>query len=471
MEDKEKILLPEGFENMVRDVIGDSEWNAFVEALADEPSVSVRVNSKITDYRLQITDNSCSAVKWCEHGRYLAERPKFTYDPMFHAGAYYVQEASSMFVWQALEQLVERDAVVLDLCAAPGGKSTAIAQYLSEEGFLVSNEYVPQRAHVLVENITKWGALNCVVTNNAPRHFDKLKVKFDAILVDAPCSGEGMFRKDERAREEWSKANVEMCVERQREILESAWEVLKPGGVLIYSTCTFNSNENEEQVQWLIDEMEAEYLPLKIEEDWMITETERGYRFLPHKTRGEGLFMAAVRKQCTMHNAQCTIDAIYCVSDKKKQNKKDRNRKDKTLVQTQIASLQLSTLNLPEGFDVIESENKFYAVQKDRMALVDECRKCLNVLSFGVQMYEQKGKDLIPQAALALSQVYKRGAYPEVELSYEEAIAFLRKEAIVLADAPRGFVLVTYKGLPLGWVKNIGNRCNNLYPEFWRIRN
>ena len=263
--------------------------------MADEPSVSIRLNSKITDNRLQITDStsfltphsSFLTVKWCEQGRYLSERPKFTYDPLFHAGAYYVQEASSMFVWQALSQLVEQDALVLDLCAAPGGKSTAIAQYLSENGFLVSNEYVPQRAHVLVENITKWGAPNCVVTNNAPRHFEKLKTRFDAILVDAPCSGEGMFRKDERAREEWSPANVDMCVERQREILESAWKVLKPGGVLIYSTCTFNSHENEEQVQWLIDEMEAEYLPLKIEDDWMITETERGYRFLPHKTRGE----------------------------------------------------------------------------------------------------------------------------------------------------------------------------------------
>ena len=306
MEDKKKIVLPVGFEEMVRDVIGVGEWDAFVEALSEEPSVSVRVNSKITDNRLQITDNSCSAVKWCEWGRYLSERPKFTYDPMFHAGAYYVQEASSMFVWQALEQLVERDAVVLDMCAAPGGKSTAIAQYLSEEGFLVSNEYVPQRAHVLVENITKWGAPNCVVTNNAPQHFEKLKSRFDAILVDAPCSGEGMFRKDERAREEWSPANVEMCVERQREILESAWKVLKPGGVLIYSTCTFNRHENEEQVQWLIDEMEAEYLSIKIGEDWMITETERGYRFLPHKTRGEGLFMAAVRKQITDSRLQIT---------------------------------------------------------------------------------------------------------------------------------------------------------------------
>ena len=484
MVDKEKILLPEGFEDMVRGVIGDSEWDAFVEALADEPSVSIRVNgqrsmvngqcfnpsvlrtaplrqeSNIEDNRLQITDStsfltphsSLLTVKWCEHGRYLSERPKFTYDPTFHAGAYYVQEASSMFVWQALSQLVEQDALVLDLCAAPGGKSTAIAQYLSENGFLVSNEYVPQRAHVLVENITKWGAQNCVVTNNAPRHFEKLKTRFDAILVDAPCSGEGMFRKDERAREEWSPANVEMCVERQREILESAWKVLKPGGVLIYSTCTFNSHENEEQVQWLIDEMEAEYLPLKIEEDWMITETERGYRFLPHKTRGEGLFMAAVRKQCGMRNEELGV----------KQNKRLKEQK--------IKKVQVDVPLLGE-FGVVESENKFYAVQKGRMALVDEYRKCLNVLLFGVQMYEQKGKDLIPQAALALSQVYKRGAYPEAELSYEEAISFLRKEAIVLADAPRGFVLVTYGGLPLGWVKNIGNRCNNLYPEFWRIRN
>ena len=486
MEAKDKIELPKGFEEMVRGVIGDGEWDAFVDALSEEPSVSVRVNGQRSTVDGQQLEGDCfdnqtsqtsrtsptiqadwicgtqlSTVKWCEWGRYLAERPKFTYDPMFHAGAYYVQEASSMFVWQALEQLVERDAVVLDMCAAPGGKSTAIAQYLSEEGFLVSNEYVPQRAHVLVENITKWGAPNCVVTNNAPRHFEKLKVKFDAILVDAPCSGEGMFRKDERAREEWSRANVEMCVERQREILESAWEVLKPGGVLIYSTCTFNSHENEEQVQWLIDEMEAEYLPLKIGEDWMITETERGYRFLPHKTRGEGLFMAAVRKQGGIRNEELGMR-----NEKMEKNKKDKKAKNSTF------NSQLSTLNLLRGdYGVVESEGRYYAVQKESLGLVEECRKALNVLMFGVQMYEQKGKDLIPQAALALSQVYERGAYPEVELSYEEAISFLRKEAIVLADAPRGFVLVTYGGLPLGWVKNIGNRCNNLYPEFWRIRN
>ena len=532
MENKEKIVLPKGFEEMVRGVIGDGEWDAFVEALSDEPSVSVRINSQCTMHDAQCTihnaqftvhDAQCtmhnaqctmhnsqctvhnaqlidgqlstlnsqlstlnsqlstlnsqfstlnsqfstlnshlSTVKWCEYGRYLSERPKFTYDPMFHAGAYYVQEASSMFVWQALTQLVDKDAVVLDMCAAPGGKSTAIAQYLSEEGFLVSNEYVPQRAHVLVENITKWGAPNCVVTNNAPRHFEKLKSRFDAILVDAPCSGEGMFRKDERAREEWSPANVEMCVERQREILESAWHVLKPGGVLIYSTCTFNSHENEEQVQWLIDEMEAEYLPIKIGEDWMITETERGYRFLPHKTRGEGLFMAAVRKQITDNRLQITDNRLQSKSEKRK----DKKAKSSTF------NSQLSTLNLLKGdYVVVECEGKYYAVQKERVDFVEECRKVLNVLSFGVQMYEQKGKDLIPQAALALSRVYVRGAYPEVELSYDEAISFLRKEAIVLADAPRGFVLVTYGGLPLGWVKNIGNRCNNLYPEFWRIRN
>ena len=547
MENKEKIVLPKEFEEMVRSVIGDGEWDAFVEALSDEPSVSVRINAQCTMHDAQCTmhnsqctmhnsqctmhDAQCtihnaqftvhnsqlidgqqttdngqqsidgsqlstlnffakgsktfgsqfstlnsqfsilnsqlstlnsqlSTVKWCEYGRYLSERPKFTYDPMFHAGAYYVQEASSMFVWQALTQLVDKDAVVLDMCAAPGGKSTAIAQYLSEEGFLVSNEYVPQRAHVLVENITKWGAPNCVVTNNAPRHFEKLKSRFDAILVDAPCSGEGMFRKDERAREEWSPANVEMCVERQREILESAWHVLKPGGVLIYSTCTFNSHENEEQVQWLIDEMEAEYLPIKIGEDWMITETERGYRFLPHKTRGEGLFMAAVRKQGGIENGELRIE-----------NSCSKKRSDKK-AKSSTFNIQFTTDDLLRGeYGVVESEGRYYAVQKERVDFVEECRKVLNVLSFGVQMYEQKGKDLIPQAALALSQVYVRGAYPEVELSYDEAISFLRKEAIVLADAPRGFVLVTYNGAPLGWVKNIGNRCNNLYPEFWRIRN
>ena len=467
MENKEEIILPAGFENMVRDVIGDGEWNAFVGALSDEPSVSVRINAQCTMHNAQLDNGQQAAVKWCEWGRYLAERPKFTYDPTFHAGAYYVQEASSMFVWQALEQYVEKDAVVLDMCAAPGGKSTAIAQYLSKDGFLVSNEYVSQRAHVLVENITKWGAPNCLVTNNAPRHFEKLKVKFDAILVDAPCSGEGMFRKDERAKEEWSPANVEMCVERQREILESAWEVLTPGGVLIYSTCTFNTHENEEQVQWLIDEMGAEYLPIKIGEDWMITETERGYRFLPHKTRGEGLFLAVVRKprQITDYRLQIIDDRVQSKSEKRGKNKKSIVNNQRSMVDVRVADL------LEGDFVVIECEGKYHAVQNLRVDLVTECRKTLNVLAFGVQIFEQKGKDLIPQASLAMSQAYKRGAYPEVELSYEEAISFLRKEAIVLADAPRGFVLVTYKGLPLGWVKNIGNRCNNLYPEFWRIRN
>ena len=467
MGNKEEIILPKGFEEMVRGVIGDDQWDAFVGALSDEPSVSVRINAQCTMHNAQLDNGQQVAVKWCEWGRYLAERPKFTYDPTFHAGAYYVQEASSMFVWQALEQYVEKDAVVLDMCAAPGGKSTAIAQYLSKDGFLVSNEYVSQRAHVLVENITKWGAPNCLVTNNAPRHFEKLKVKFDAILVDAPCSGEGMFRKDERAREEWSPANVEMCVERQREILESAWEVLTPGGVLIYSTCTFNSHENEEQVQWLIDEMEAEYLPIKIGEDWMITETERGYRFLPHKTRGEGLFLAVVRKprQITDYRLQITDDRLQSKSEKRGKNKKSAVNNQRSMVDVRVADL------LEGDFVVMECEGRYHAVQNSRVDLVTECRKALNVLAFGVQIFEQKGKDLIPQASLAMSQAYKRGAYPEVELSYEEAISFLRKEAIVLADAPRGFVLVTYNGLPLGWVKNIGNRCNNLYPEFWRIRN
>ena len=460
MGNKEEIILPKGFEEMVRGVIGDDQWDAFVGALSDEPSVSVRINAQCTMHNAQLDNGQQVAVKWCEWGRYLAERPKFTYDPTFHAGAYYVQEASSMFVWQALEQYVEKDAVVLDMCAAPGGKSTAIAQYLSKDGFLVSNEYVSQRAHVLVENITKWGAPNCLVTNNAPRHFEKLKVKFDAILVDAPCSGEGMFRKDERAREEWSPANVEMCVERQREILESAWEVLTPGGVLIYSTCTFNTHENEEQVQWLIDEMGAEYLPIKIGEDWMITETERGYRFLPHKTRGEGLFLAVVRKP-----RQITDDRAQSKSEKRGKNKKSTVNNQRSMVDVRVADL------LEGDFVVMECEGRYHAVQNLRVDLVTECRKMLNVLAFGVQIFEQKGKDLIPQASLAMSQAYKRGAYPEVELSYEEAISFLRKEAIVLADAPRGFVLVTYNGLPLGWVKNIGNRCNNLYPEFWRIRN
>lgn len=440
---EKNISLPQDFETLVRPVIGH-EWDAFINALADEPSVSIRINNKIS-----VPQNK-NSVPWCPSGRYLTERPQFTLDPMFHGGAYYVQEASSMFLYQALLQYVSPDSVILDLCAAPGGKSTLINQYLSDKGFLVSNEYVPQRAHILVENIAKWGKPNTMITNNAPLHFEFLTHMFDTVCVDAPCSGEGMFRKDNNAISEWSLDNVDKCVSRQREILSSAWETLKPGGILIYSTCTYNRLENEENIKWIINEFDAEYLPLKTQSEWNITETEHGYRFLPHKTKGEGFFLAVVRKP----DNEPTRTGKY----KKPKHLPEKNDE------------LLHYINNAESYKTIIYKNITHAVQKTHYELTLLLLDKLNVLYFGIPIAEQKGKDFIPQPALALSSELNKDILCTVEADYKQAIRYLRTETLSFPEHSHGYILITYKSLPLGWVKNIGNRCNNLYPTPWRIR-
>ena len=288
--------LPVGFIDSVRPLLG-AETEEFLSALESEPPVSVRLSRKVRSVvGCSGVPASWRPVPWCPDGYYLPERPQFTLDPLLHAGAYYVQEASSMFLWQVLAQHAAPDWLVLDMCAAPGGKSTLIGSFLSERGFLVCNEFVPQRANILAENISKWGRGNTLVTNNAPAHFGQYGGLFDAVVVDAPCSGEGMFRKDEGAIAEWSPANVAKCVVRQREILSSAWDALKPGGLLVYSTCTYNRMENEENVQWLMAEYGAELLDVATDGAWGVWRTECGCRFMPHRTLGEGLFMAEVRK-------------------------------------------------------------------------------------------------------------------------------------------------------------------------------
>ena len=334
------------------------------------------------------------AVPWCRDGYYLKRRPQFTFDPLLHAGAYYVQEASSMFLDEVLRQLMGKEvSSALDLCAAPGGKSTVLRAALPDGCILVSNEPNGKRAQILSENIQKWGAPNSYVTNLYPRDFHKAKLHFDLILVDAPCSGEGMFRKDEGAIREWSKANVEKCRRLQREILQDAWPCLRPGGLLIYSTCTFNTQENEENVQWMMEELGAEVLPVAIKKEWHITGsllegfTEPVYRFIPGKTRGEGLFMAAIRKK--------------------------------------------------GGDSEVRDGKSEKGLQKLKV------------------IYESRKEDV----------------FPHTELTYQQALQYLRREALMLPDdTPKGIVTVTFHGLSLGQVKNLDNRANNLYPKEWRIK-
>lgn len=290
--------MKEEFLIQTRQVMGDDRFDRFMQALGEEPSVSVRVNPLKAGGAVVEGER----VPWCPTGYYLSARPNFTFDPLLHAGAYYVQEASSMFVDLVLRQHVDRPVAMLDLCAAPGGKSTAARAALPEGSVLVSNEPVRQRASILLENITKWGWPDSYVTSYYPQAFVKAKARFDVILCDVPCSGEGMFRKDPKAQAEWSPKNVEKCWQLQREIVADAWQCLSDGGLLIYSTCTFNLKENEENVRWMVEELGAEVLPVATEAEWGITGSllagfsEPVYRFIPGFTRGEGLFVAVMRK-------------------------------------------------------------------------------------------------------------------------------------------------------------------------------
>ena len=409
--------LPAEFAEQTRALLGDVEYEKLISALAEDAPVSIRLNPwKQRKVKPPIDRERLKPVPWCADGYYLNGRLTFTFDPLFHAGSYYVQEASSMFLEQAITQYVNEPVTVLDLCAAPGGKSTHIRSLLPEGSLLVANEVIRNRSQVLAENLVKWGHPDVMVTNNDPANFRKLEELFDVILTDVPCSGEGMFRKDPGAIEEWSLENVEICWQRQRRIITDIWPCLKPGGILIYSTCTYNTKENEENVSWITKELGAEPLSVSVPEDWGITGNLSGsdfpvYRFLPHKTKGEGFFLAVLRK---------------------------------------------------EGEEESERSGGKEALIRKHLRVIKDA---------GVEPGTLKGKDLIPSHAEAMSVKLDLEAYSSCELTYEQAIAYLRREAIVLdASVPRGTILVMYRSIPLGFVKNIGNRANNLYPQDWRIR-
>lgn len=437
--------LPQAFIERTQPILGE-EFELFCEALESETPISIRINAKKTSSVFDF-----QTVLWSNSGYYLPSRPAFTLDPFFHAGVYYVQEASSMFLEQVIKQYVTEPVRMLDLCAAPGGKSTHLASLLPEGSLLVSNEYVRSRAYILAENLQKWGNTNSLVCNSTPNELGELSSFFDAILVDAPCSGEGMFRKDEGAIDEWSVQNVQTCVARQRDILEAIWSSLKTDGLLIYSTCTYNREENEEQVQWMIEELGAELLPINIDVSWGITQTAYGNRFYPHKTKGEGFFMAALRKSSEERQMR--------VKPEKQANKFSKEQ----------MALQ-SYVEAPDDFDFAELGEKMVLLPKAHAEAMRLLIKKFKVLHAGIPLGVMKGKSFLPDAGLAFSQALNKEACVQAELDLLTALKFLRTENIVLDNVPQGLVLLTFKGIPLGWVKNLGNRCNSLYPDEWRIR-
>jgi 16S rRNA C967 or C1407 C5-methylase (RsmB/RsmF family)/NOL1/NOP2/fmu family ribosome biogenesis protein len=437
------MILPSAFIERTKPLMGDS-WSSFENALAIDAPVSIRCNPMKASVKPEY-----EKVPWASNAYYLPQRPLFTIDPLLHAGAYYVQEASSMFLEQVVKQHIHGKVKMLDLCAAPGGKSTHILSLLPEGSLLFANEYVRSRAYILAENIQKWGRSDVLVCNNEPKDIANLEGLFDAILVDAPCSGEGMFRKDEGAVTEWSPENVVNCVIRQQNILKDIWPALKQDGLLIYSTCTYNREENEENVRWICENLDAAMLTVEVDDAWGITCTDGGYRFYPHKTKGEGFFMTVLRKKSEEMELRIKVD---------KQNQTLSN-----------AELDLNQW-INGDYSLYKTGDKILAFPSEYAELLSFASKKLRVISAGLALATVKGKDFLPDTALALSTALNKSAFSSVELDWKTAISFLRTENIVLPDTEKGFVLVCYKGFPLGWVKNLGNRCNSLYPSEWRIR-
>lgn len=418
-----------------------------------EQVVSIRLNpSKIVDYSyLPIAEK----VGWCEHGVYLQERPFFTFDPHLHAGAYYVQEASSMFLWQAIQQTVPEQfgKKVLDLCAAPGGKSTLLASYF-KDGLVVANEVIKNRATILVENCSKWGTGNLLVTNNDPSHFQSVPGFFDVLIIDAPCSGSGLFRKDPSAVDEWSEANVTLCSQRQQRILADALPCLAENGVLIYSTCSYSQEEDESICDWLLDEMEMESLPLKMEKSWGIVETASptkkglGYRFYPDQVKGEGFFLACFRKK--------TVEVLA------KQKVKSLNMTSKL----QVKQLQ-SAIILPENLSFFDQNDAIRAIETQWQVELTMLASHLYIKKAGIEIASMKGKDIVPSHELALSDWFK-GGFPAIELDLENALSFLRRKEFN-AEGQKGWNIMRFGGLSIGWAKLLPNRINNYYPAEWRI--
>lgn len=463
----------ERFLAVMRSTLGTDEAAALAAALDSEPITAVRFNTRkaaVSDCVREAIFPAGKPVAWCRDGLVLGSRPQFTLMPEWHGGLFYVQEPASMVIGEVVRRLCGRigrsDIRYLDTCAAPGGKTTAALSALPDEAFVVANEFVPSRANILLENLTKWGAPNVGVTCGDTAAFRKLPVAFDIVAVDAPCSGEGMMRKDEEARRQWSEGLVKQCAALQREIVENAWTALRPGGYLIYSTCTFNRSEDEEILRYIVEGLGGESIDTGIGSDFdipgAIVPGLHALRFMPHRTCGEGLFMGVMRKP-----GEALPDTSKANNASKANKKKGKKKAD-----AKAPDLLPRLLENPESFYFSQSAAAvWYAVPREHAEFVAALEGAARVMSAGVALGQAKGKDFIPDPALALSTSASE-TFQKVDVDLATALNYLRREAVTLpADTPRGYVTVCYRGLPLGFMKHLGNRSNNLYPQHWRIRN
>jgi 16S rRNA C967 or C1407 C5-methylase (RsmB/RsmF family)/NOL1/NOP2/fmu family ribosome biogenesis protein len=444
-------MLPEEFIHRLKGQIHiDSE--ALLKSLVAPSPVSIRINTG----KWQKRPSDYEPVPWCNNGFYLRNRPSYTLDPLFHSGCYYPQEASGMFLEQVIRQTsnLSGKLKVLDLCAAPGGKSTHLSNLIGPESLLVSNEAIRARASILAETITKWGCGNTLVTQNDPSAFGRLSGYFDIIVIDAPCSGEGMFR-TEVALKEWSVGNTIHCAERQKRILMDVWPALKENGILVYSTCTFNPGENEENIKWFIDKNEAECIRMDLADFSGITEIDLkgifGYGFYPDKIKGEGFFISAIRKTDKQKN-------IYFRNQKRTELQPEKN-------DTVVAE---RWTHFPKE-RIFKWGDELFA-SPCRMDEYLHLYHNLKVVRTGTKLFSVKNKKQLPSHELALSIMLRKGVFYENEVNLAGSLAFMRRDNFNLPNAEAGWNLVTYKGINIGFVNNLGNRVNNYFPVEWRIR-
>ncbi len=482
------------FRKYLEEAVGVENACNVVLALDGPASVSVRLNpSKTVSPDGVCADGSDDGVvsgllagavrvPWSPYGFLLDHRPDFTLDPLFHCGAYYVQDSSAMFVGEVVRRLLPsscgRCVRVLDLCAAPGGKTTDLAASLRERFgdrfLLVANEVMGDRASVLAENVAKWGDPCVMVTSADPSAFAALRGFFDVIVADVPCSGEGMFRKDEEARRQWSEENVALCAARQRRLVADVWPALACGGAFVYSTCTFNIYENDGNMRWAVENLDCEAYSMDFDvwtldfgtarddvaayggdPSWRVLRTEYGFALLPGLTMGEGQFCAVLRKMTDVADKQGNVRV-----------KKDGGRGDLPEAVRRCGD----SFTIPVDLRYNERKGTVTAVPQSVARDVDEVRNVVRTLMAGTLVGSVRGGGIVPSADLALSIMVSDGAFSGVEVDLPTALAFLHKDSVVLSDAPKGYLRLLYRGLPLGFVKNLGYRCNNLHPANRRIR-
>jgi len=430
------------------------EFDAFLKSLSSAAPVSIRKHPQKQGIPW-LEDNTDRSVPWCSDGIILKSRPVFTLDPLFHAGCYYVQEPSSMFAGEAFRQLVPKDQSirVLDCCAAPGGKSTHLASMLNDQSLLVSNEVIRTRIPLLTANLDKWGCANTAVTSADPSAFSNMPSFFEVILVDAPCSGEGLFRKDPAASTEWSTANAQLCTVRQDRILEAVWPSLKPGGLLLYSTCTWNPEEDERTIARFSRRHGAESVPVEIRPEWGIEEVFHdgitGYRFYPHRLDGEGFFLAAIRKQ---------DGDGPCRPSKKTAKKVNRSEQESVGF----------VLREPGRFQLREKSGIIHADPEVLSEDLQHLSSVIPLIRSGISIGTSRHGKLIPEHTLAMALDLSPEAFPVVDLDEADALTFLRRDTLNLPG--KGIHLVRHRSHGLGWVNILPGRVNNLLPVNWRIR-